>query len=121
MNEQQARRLVANEALFRSVNDRLVELNEAFAALDERALFVCECAKLACIEQIEMSLEEYAKIRRNPRRFFVAASDGHVAEEIETVVERCDGYFVVEKTVATEVVETPSQRRARPDDSRAEA
>ena len=97
MDEQQAERRAANEVLFRRVNEQLVGLNETFEPLDPVSVFVCECGRLGCAEQIKMTLAEYAAIRRNPRWFFVVASDDHVTPESERVVERTAGYFVVEK------------------------
>ena len=97
MDGQQARRSAENEALFRSVNQRLVALIEAFAALDELSVFVCECSRMDCIEQVEMTLAEYARVRSNPRWFAVAPAAEHVAAGLERVLERTERYFLVEK------------------------
>jgi hypothetical protein len=97
MNEQQARRLASNEALFRTVNERIVGLNEVFESLADSSVFVCECSRIACIEQIELSLAEYARVRSNPRRFILAPSEDHLVPEIERIIERTDRYVVVEK------------------------
>jgi hypothetical protein len=44
-----------------------------------------------------MTLEEYAKIRDNPRRFVISGSCEHLDPEAERVVEETDRYIVVEK------------------------
>jgi hypothetical protein len=90
-------RAAENQSLFRTVNERLVALNETFEDFVETALFVCECADTTCIERIKITLPEYRRIRENPRRFFVAPSEGHVLPEVENVVEARERYFVVEK------------------------
>ena len=53
MDERQ-RRIGANEAVFRRVNENLVDLNETFAAVTDRVSLVCECGQVDCTEQIEM-------------------------------------------------------------------
>ncbi len=44
---------------------------------------------------IELTPEQYERIRANTRRFFMA--DGHNAPEAEVIVERHERYIVVEK------------------------
>ena len=71
------------------------------------SMFVCECSSIDCVEQVLMTLEEYAGVRTNPRTAVVAPSEDHVVPEIEQVVERTDRFFVVEKTgIAGEVAES---------------
>jgi hypothetical protein len=111
MNEEQARRLASNEALFRKVNERMVGLNEAFEPLADSSVFVCECDRIQCVEQIEMTLDDYKVVRSNPRWFVVAPSEEHVVAEIERVVERTAGYFVVEKVEAAAEVAEQLDRR----------
>ena len=57
--------------------------------------FVCECANDDCVERLPVPRDEYVAVRSEPRRFIVAP--GHEAAELETVVERHDRFFVVEK------------------------
>ena len=83
------------QSMFRRVNEGVEELNETFAPLVEIGEWICECADHACITQIEMTLHDYERIRSHPRRFVVAL--GHEVAEIERVVERHDGFLVVEK------------------------
>jgi hypothetical protein len=40
-------------------------------------------------------LEDYTAVRRHPRRFVVTPT--HEIPDVETVVARADGYFVIEK------------------------
>jgi hypothetical protein len=87
-------RLGFNEALFRSINER-IEAGTWPAEQSETAAFRCECAALGCNLLLEMTLAEYEAVRLNPRRFIVAP--GHELPEVEVVVRRTENYFVVEK------------------------
>jgi hypothetical protein len=102
-------RAAKNQALFRHVNARLVELNRNFELLTDRSVFVCECAHIDCIEQLDVALSDYERVRADPRRFFVAPSDEHVLPDVEHVVETHETYFVVEKIgVGAKVAEAAS-------------
>jgi len=91
-------RLAGNEALFREVNERVVELATHFVEVEtdsEEVDFTCECGRADCAEPIPMTVAEYEAIRAEPTRFAVAP--GHERREIEVVIERYPTYFVVEK------------------------
>jgi hypothetical protein len=89
-------RRIRNELLFRSVNEKLRGLNVEFEGFaGERALFVCECARLYCIEQIELAVETFDEICSVPDRFLVIP--GHESVEVERVVSREPLYLVIEK------------------------
>jgi hypothetical protein len=93
--DDRADRAAQNEAVFRRVNERLEEVNEAFQVATDNAQFVCECAKIECVERIEMTLSKYEALRRVPTHFIVKPD--HVLPEEERVVERQTQYVVVEK------------------------
>jgi hypothetical protein len=95
VDETSQRRFAHNEVLFRSINETVLELEERFGSGD--AGFLCECADVSCSETVFLRLDEYHRIHAAERRFFVVP--GHEWPEIETVVERHAGYFVVEKHV----------------------
>src|SRR5512133_4026356 len=88
-------RLAQNEALFRSINEQVLALEERFGARDGG--FLCECVDTACVEHVVLRLDEYERIHDDPRRFFVVP--GHEQPEIETVAERHPKYLVVQKKV----------------------
>lgn len=92
-------RLGQNEALFREVNERILEVAGHFFEAGEegsRISFVCECGYPTCAEQIPMTLAEYEHVRSEPIWFVVVP--GHELPEIERVLERLPSYLVVEKT-----------------------
>jgi hypothetical protein len=105
------------QSLFRTVNERVEALNEAFTPLIEDGEWVCECADLACVETIVMPLDEYEEIRSHPNRFFV--SPGHVDLAIERVVEARSGYEIVEKLGVAGELAVAHYRRAQNGDTSA--
>jgi hypothetical protein len=90
-------RLGANEALFREVNERVAEVAEQFLPGETPTAvnFSCECGDGACTEQIAMTVTEYEAVRAKATQFAVVP--GHEVPDIERVVLRHAGYFVVEK------------------------
>jgi hypothetical protein len=93
--EERARRIGQNEDLFRRVNEQIEALNDAFSLVAPSLTIVCECGDLSCIEQIELSVDEYERLRANATWFAVKA--GHEREDVEDVVEQYAGYEVVQK------------------------
>jgi hypothetical protein len=93
--DERQERLGRNEALYREVNERLKELGESFSMVAEVADFVCECGVSTCAGPIRMTLEEYEHVRSNPHWFTVLP--GHEIRDIESVVERHEGWTLIEK------------------------
>jgi hypothetical protein len=89
-------RATHNQVLYREVNEKLVDLNAAFAELLELACtWICECANPGCTKPIEMTLDEYERLRAHPNRF--AVLPGHADTASERVVEAHEHYLVVAK------------------------
>ena len=101
-------RLARNQALFREVNERLLELSEGFH--DGSMQFVCECSHEDCTLTVNMNHDEYESVREHATRFVV--SPGHVKGPVETVVKRRRGYSVIEKLdrVVTRIVKRLNPR-----------
>jgi hypothetical protein len=91
-----AERIGRNEDLFRKVNDQIEGVNEAFGTFTGTMSILCECGKLECIEQIDLTVDAYRELRADPTRF--AVKPGHELPDVERVVERRDDYSVVQKT-----------------------
>ncbi len=85
------------QSLYRDVNERVKEINEAFSAYAPLGDWICECADDACSERIMVTPEEYEAVRGNPRRFAVAPAEHHVFRELERLVEKHERFWVVEK------------------------
>jgi hypothetical protein len=102
-------RAARNQALFRSVNEKLKELNEAFESVTKTFAIACECADVGCTGMLDSSSGDYELIRSQPRQF--AVLPGHVYPDVEKVVREEAGYAVVEKTgYAAEAAEILDRR-----------
>ena len=71
-------RMAANEALFREVNERIFDATAALAdwpwgGPSTRIDFVCECGHAECFEQIQLTREEYERVRASAVRFVIKA------------------------------------------------
>jgi hypothetical protein len=85
MADPREERIAENEVAFRRLNEELGVMG----------VFVCECGDADCREHIQMPRAAYEEIRTSPRRFFVRP--GHEHPDVETVVERADEWYVIEK------------------------
>jgi hypothetical protein len=90
-------RVGRNEALFRTVNERIENLNDGFGAVAGTEFgIVCECGSLECAETISTSTTDYRRVRADPTLFILVA--GHDDPTVEAVVEEHPaGYVVVRK------------------------
>ena len=93
--DERARRIGHNEALYRAVNDEVHGLNNRFVAVGDPMSAVCECGRRDCDERIELSAAAYEEVRQEPTRFVV--KPGHEEPDVESVVDRLEAYFVVQK------------------------
>lgn len=91
MDDLTRRRLEHNEAVFRAANEEIDERSDA----DGLVPYVCECATADCAETVPLSRGAYAAVRSSPHRYLVVP--GHERPELEQVVERHEGYLVVDK------------------------
>jgi hypothetical protein len=94
MKQRDQERIAANEAAFREINEG-IQRGQWPGEESSLAAFRCECARLGCNQLIELSVTDYERVRSHSRRFVVAID--HESPGAETVVERHDGYLVVEK------------------------
>lgn len=101
------RRLVENEAVFRSHNENvqqgLKKLNdiassEGYSATNTDGLSLqlyCECSDENCTLRIPLKIDAYGDIHKNRQHFVVIP--GHEFNSIEKVVIKKPAYYVVEK------------------------
>jgi hypothetical protein len=85
--------MAQNEALARRINDRIEYQRPRNGESSDS--FICECVRVDCGGVLDLSIEEYARVRSHPRRFIVIP--GHEEPAVETTVELHPGYRVVEK------------------------
>jgi hypothetical protein len=95
--DERTRRIGLNEALFRQVNERIQEVNEELAPVEEEATYqiLCECGDTNCTEQLEVSPLQYEQVRSDPALFVVAR--GHIASDVEDVTADGVTYQIIRK------------------------
>jgi len=92
---ERAERIGLNEAVFREVNERIESLAQTFDLGTQPLDLICECGDAGCVQRIHMTHAEFERLRSNSSHF--AVSPGHVAPDVESVVEQLDGYQIVSK------------------------
>jgi predicted polyphosphate/ATP-dependent NAD kinase len=100
-------RLARNQALYREVNERIVDLLESSPGSID---FLCECSHEECTELIAMTIAEYEEVRSQPTTFAVVP--GHEIPAIEKVVATNTTFVVVDKINGRAAV--ASMARPRP-------
>ena len=95
MNEEQARRVGLNEALFREVNEQIRRLTDDFGTDEAAITVICECGDADCTDRLELSLSEYERVRSDGRTYVIAR--GHEFPEAERVVDSTERYDIVRK------------------------
>jgi hypothetical protein len=88
-------RIAANEAVFRTVNEKIEELNRGFGTIvgDDSMVIVCECGDLTCSEQLTVPLDTYEKIRSDSTLFLIVP--GHELPGVEDIVAKTDELTIV--------------------------
>ena len=109
MDEERQERLAKNESLFRVLNENIRSLAEKLEPVAPYE-FICECSTSGCFERIELTLEEYERVRSDGTHFLLA--EGHEDIEIEQVIAHRPTYVVVEKDGAAGLVAEDDDPRA---------
>jgi hypothetical protein len=91
-----AERIARNEDVFRSANERIRESGEEYD-VEIPIPFVCECAEPTCREILRVDLDEYRRVRADPRWFLTAQGHQAASQGWGKVVAEHDGYAIVEK------------------------
>ena len=94
-NAERELRAAQNQTLFRSVNQRILDVSEKIMGAVSEIDFACECQRTDCHKPITMSLDEFTEINRQENRFVVHW--GHEDPEVEDLVATHDGYLIVAK------------------------
>jgi hypothetical protein len=98
--ERRERRAAHNQALFRSVNEGIAALGDAFNDHSPHGHWMCECCRTDCTEFIEMTLAEYQALRADSERYAIVADARHVDPEAEDVVRHDARYWTIANTAA---------------------
>jgi hypothetical protein len=90
-------RIEHNNEVFREANDRIHTAARVYDHDLERIPFLCECPVEDCLEVVQLTENEYAAVRANPRHYFTAPGHEEAERPVGQVVSRADCYVVVEK------------------------
>jgi hypothetical protein len=85
-----ADRIAQTELFFRAINEEIAR-NDGHGT----TLFLCECGNSACSEGIELTAAALQHLHAENGLFVVLA--GHEISDVETVVDRHNGYLVVRR------------------------
>lgn len=106
------RRIARNNATFREANEQ-IGVAAGIYGVEGAVPFICECADPACSEIVPLELGQYEEIRADPRRFLNVPGHEAAAQGAAVVVDRREGYVIVEKVGhAGDVVEALDERKA---------
>lgn len=97
VDEVTAERVAKNDAIFRDANERLRQAAAEHGFDEQRAPFICECADPRCTRVLQVDVAVYQRVRVNPRWFLNVPGHEAAARGHATVVERHDGFVIVEK------------------------
>jgi len=86
-----AKRIAQTELFFRAVNEEIAN-NDGQGT----TVFLCECGNPACAEGLELTADALRHLHAGNGLFVVLP--GHEIPDVETVVDRYDGYLVVRRT-----------------------
>ena len=93
--DERTRKIGENEAMYRAINDKIEDLNEAFGTVTETMVVVCECGEIACTQQVELDVPTYERVRSDSAQFVVLP--GHEIPDVETVVEEHGSFNIIRK------------------------
>ena len=115
-HEEHERRAGKNQSLFRDVNERVSEVNKAHGLWVTLSDWICECADETCTERIELTPQQYERVRQNPTHFVVAPGKEHVVYDVERVFEQHQRYWIVTKVGEAAALATHLDPRTRADE-----
>ena len=83
---------------YRAVNERLREVNAAFAVFTDSYEVYCECGARNCLERVEVPAKVYEDVLSGPRSLVKA---GHESSGHGVVVAESGSYVVIEADAST--------------------
>jgi hypothetical protein len=97
MDKLSERKLAENEVIFRQANLNVAEFMVEGEGEDTKTVipFYCECSNRNCRKRIRLTPKKYQAFHQK-RRYFIAI-DGHEIPAIEKIIQKKDGFNVIEK------------------------
>jgi len=97
VSDRSVERIEHNNGIFKGANEGIREAVDEHEHGIDQLPFLCECPVEDCLEIVRLTRDEYAAIRRLPNRFVTAVGHEGAEAPVGQVVERNEGYIVVEK------------------------
>lgn len=85
-----AERVIQTERFFRAINDEIVQQDSG-----HRVDYLCECVNPLCTEPLVLDATMLIRLHAEPNLFVMLP--GHELPDVETVVDRSNGYLIVRK------------------------
>ena len=85
-------------SFYRAVNERIREVNAAFAVFTDSYEVYCECGARNCLERVEVPAKVYEDVLSGPRSLVKA---GHESPGHGVVVAESNSYVVIEADAET--------------------
>src|SRR3954447_3981638 len=86
---------VQTEFTFRAANEGIRQATVAHA-IEGRIPFICECADVRCTRLVQLTMDEYGRIREEPAWFVAPGHEEERLAEVIRVVCREPGHSVIE-------------------------
>jgi hypothetical protein len=97
-------------SFYRAVNERIREVNEAFAVFADNVEVFCECGARDCLERVEVPAKVYEEVLSGQRSLVKA---GHESPGHGEVVAESGSYVVIETDAGTRREATRSSSSGR--------
>jgi hypothetical protein len=98
------------QAIYREVNEGIALINAGWSS--DALELICECGTPGCTERVELSAEEYERIRAEPTQFVLVG--GHDDRATEHVVRTGVGWVVVANDGVAAEIARRTDPRAQP-------
>lgn len=100
MSDLSERRFIENEVMFKNINAQISRfVTDGASQPDKLIPFYCECSNRDCRLRIKLTPGEYRQQHKN-KRFFVVRK-GHDLPEVETIIDKKQNYYLVEKNIVS--------------------
>jgi hypothetical protein len=91
-------RVARNESATREINEDIERAHQAVSR-EGHVRMLCECGRERCDRVIALTVEEYERVRADPRQFAIARE--HLIPDMEQIVAETDRYAIVAKREGT--------------------
>src|SRR5581483_7942444 len=98
MDDATAEKIARNDSTFRDANNEIEGAAIDYGLDPAKPIpFICECSNERCTEIISITLEEYMRVRSDPRWFAHAPGHEESIDGAVRLVERTPRFVLVEK------------------------